>query len=312
MESPVTLIRKAIKSHQELSRLIMWIGVIFIILIFFVYPIFIKFLFAILEGKESGDFNRGTFGDMYGALNTFISSIAFVGATFAIIIQIDHFNREKKLEEQRQNERYYLKLKVFNNNLDNLKYKHLQPVLKRINIIKESGFKLSQAFIDSQITFHNDFYFRSLLNTPQNEIFNAIHSINRTQADEIIEFYFQLEMTQALHNNLNDLMYREKNELKVLQDKAFKLKLELQISQSSKNQFLDELKHRDIFDYTTLEYLEKFNRLEYPFIPKLDELITVLKNYHWTLDCWIEKIQEFKSVLDTLLSLVDRVKINLD
>ncbi|MDI9874097.1 hypothetical protein [Flectobacillus rivi] len=219
MESPVALIRKAIKSHQELSRFIMWIVVSFIILIFFVYPILIKFLFETLEGKESGDFNRGTFGDMYGALNAFLSGLAFIGAIVAIIIQIYQVNTEKRKHE----EEIKVQLNLFKWHLQRLSTTYL-PNLKYRLEIKRGSMSLRMF----EINFHDDYSFRELENINILELYKGFILLGKKrEADELISFFQQFKEIHDDYKSIEEFIRKNETELKEMENKMKSLKIKL-------------------------------------------------------------------------------------
>ncbi len=114
------------------------VGLITLILLihftFFWYPILINklFLFHVPNHDlKKEEFGRGTFGDMYGALNSFVSTISSVGAIIAILVQIWIYNSDKvrernTTEEKLKNKLYFLGYTTytFSNKLHEIRLEH--------------------------------------------------------------------------------------------------------------------------------------------------------------------------------------------
>lgn len=71
------------------------IGVIAIVLICVIYTII---MYSVFRGVN-GDSDRGTFGDMFGALNTFFSALAFGGLIYTIILQRSDLRLQMEVQE---------------------------------------------------------------------------------------------------------------------------------------------------------------------------------------------------------------------
>lgn len=100
-ENPSKSIHDFLDKNKNLYSFIKRVVFILTILTFIIYPFFIRLVFNYLEPQgESGDFNRGTFGDMYGALNSFLSGLGFLGLLVTIVLQIRQFKEEKDFQRE--------------------------------------------------------------------------------------------------------------------------------------------------------------------------------------------------------------------
>ena len=74
--------------------------------VIFHYPYWVKSQVTLINGPVknasdlNADLNEGTFGDMYGALNSFVSGLAFLGLLIPIGIQIWLHYREQQLKKK--------------------------------------------------------------------------------------------------------------------------------------------------------------------------------------------------------------------
>lgn len=87
-----------------LYSLIVTLGVFLLwYFIFKLYPYYLNEIYSNYSKNLSSDqnygYNIGTFGDMYGALNSFLSGLAFIGLLATLVIQIIIHTREKKQNE---------------------------------------------------------------------------------------------------------------------------------------------------------------------------------------------------------------------
>jgi hypothetical protein len=117
-------------------------GVLTVILVMTVYAV-------LVYSKISDMQNRGLFGDMFGALNTFFSGLAFLGVIIAIIIQqkqLQHQRQEMQVAMQAQDESVLSLQKELENSKTQIKIDAINHLLvaldRRISIMH--GFRTQQ------------------------------------------------------------------------------------------------------------------------------------------------------------------------
>ena len=91
--------RKIISNHWSIILLTLVIIFGLFLCTFYIYPILIHNYVQTLSGYsyEDDKLGKGTYGDMYGALNTFFSGLAFIGLIVTIGIQIYLHEEEKNV-----------------------------------------------------------------------------------------------------------------------------------------------------------------------------------------------------------------------
>lgn len=128
---------KNVSKHNK-RKLLIWgfIGMILIIIISIIYA------FIIIQYYDSPN-DRGSFGEMFGALNTLFSGLAFLGIIFAIMLQ--HSELEQQINEMRLSSIAQAdSFKVLSDQLNNMKIQNmieatnylLESIERKINIAK--------------------------------------------------------------------------------------------------------------------------------------------------------------------------------
>ncbi len=186
--------------------------------IFWGYPNFIRSVFynyACPTNEQDFSYNIGTFGDMYGGLNAFLSGLAFVGAVAAIFVQIILHRREIEND----------KLKLENEKKDELekKAKQNRDKLFYLKALLELVFLINEAFIDNVDawleTIHNEKTIRTpfiilsdnVLNTVINKLNQEEYYITYTENKEdreILLMFSHVEDSYNLRFNMKDIVQR--------------------------------------------------------------------------------------------------------
>ncbi|NBB31537.1 hypothetical protein [Cellulophaga sp. BC115SP] len=298
------------KYWSEVLATIFIIGIIWF-LIFYWYPIYLKHVFNYHNptsdlSHEAEGFGRGTFGDMYGPLNTFVSGLASLGAVIAVLVQIGLFKIDKDILKKEKNEISFLLIKYFKSNLNSLNIESVIPLRARLNKIITSKFSMRETYIDAKLDASTDYYFRALLSTSRDEIFKAYHSTNHPKADKIIEIYYKIEL---LHSNFKDLMNLitiTRKELKQIQSEIHNLKVEiLLVDKRSENKF-SFLNNCDLFSTETLSLLEEKVDWQSPNF-RLTSLIDLLDSYFWKKSAWESQITSLHKELVDFLDLTENL-----
>lgn len=93
--------RPKIIAINGFSLLVILTGLLlFSCFVFFCYPKIIQYyliLFSPGYDPDKDSIGRGTYGDMYGALNTFFSGLAFIGLITTILLQLFLHQREQDI-----------------------------------------------------------------------------------------------------------------------------------------------------------------------------------------------------------------------
>ena len=107
--------KKKLRDNIYITLLLTFIVLAFVIyyIISVLYPAWVlNTLMKIEPGYllfQNDKLGKGTFGDMYGALNTFFSGLAFLGLLISIFLQINIHRREQQYEKEKiTNEEKYL------------------------------------------------------------------------------------------------------------------------------------------------------------------------------------------------------------
>ncbi len=151
-------------------KYIFWSALFFILcgflfyLTFCYYPHFVQTLVQTQIGYSSDDdkLGRGTFGDMYGALNTFLSGLAFLGLLITIGVQIYLHNEEKRIDKEKECKKdrdklIYLEHIIAEGNKIALNYKEAAQNFKQDLIKKPSEIpKFNISSWASQLTIITD------------------------------------------------------------------------------------------------------------------------------------------------------------
>lgn len=197
-------------------KYIFWSALFFILcgflfyLTFCYYPHFVQTLVQTQIGYSSDDdkLGRGTFGDMYGALNTFLSGLAFLGLLITIGVQIYLHNEEKRIDKEKEDKK------------DRDKLIYLEHIIIEGNKIalnyKEAAEKFKQELIEkpSEIPMFKVSYSLSLLSTITNKIDQeASFNIYRTffTNSDIIKVFSTFDLiTKSCEFIINDIESKEK------------------------------------------------------------------------------------------------------
>lgn len=132
---------------MKIRKYITYLGVITVILyllwfcIFKLYPnylreIYLSYSANLSTGQDYG-YNIGTFGDMYGALNSFVSAIAFLGLLVTILLQIYIHKKEITRAENEKFQDYYEKMIYLNSSLSSL-LDQIETLMKSLDSWKSS------------------------------------------------------------------------------------------------------------------------------------------------------------------------------
>lgn len=156
--------------------------------IFWEYPNFIRGVFhnnsCPLEDSDIS-YNIGTFGDMYGGLNAFLSGLAFVGAVIAIILQVYQIYQERRKRE----DEVKVQLNLFKWHLEKLKKHYLKKLEAYLNW---NGVALN--FFANQLNVNDDYSFKEILNMNTLDLYKGFIKINlNQQTDILIEFIINLK-----------------------------------------------------------------------------------------------------------------------
>lgn len=272
--------------------------------IFWSYPEFIRNVFYNYAcPKTEGEFtyNIGTFGDMYGGLNAFLSGLAFIGAVIAIILQVYQINSEKRKHE----EEIKVQLNLFKWHLDKLKSKYLESLKTYLNWNGVS-YSLKRISID----FKDDYSFKELLSINIFDLYRGFAAIGKIeQADKLIEFIQLLKQIHEFYSGVvkfrsdcensiqdaKDLVIEKGKilfkELKLLEVTAFESEIHDFI-----NDFSDRLKDLDpvlleaISDLT--QYIDYSNALSTYEIER--------DVYRFDTENRLDKITEIETLIDNL------------
>jgi hypothetical protein len=260
------------------------VGIIWI-LIFYWYPIYLKHVFNYHNpvsdlSHESEGFGRGTFGDMYGPLNTFVSGLASLGAIVAILVQISLFKIDKDILKKEKEEISILLIQYFKSNLNNLNSKNIKPLRERFNKIITSRFSMRETYIDSELGSSTDYYFKAILSISRDEIFRAYHISKNPKADSIIELYHKIELLYKVYTELTNLLQNTRQALVEMESKAYFLKTEILLRDRNEGNRYGFLLSQDLFSNNTLTLLERQNNGQEPntFVTSL---IGTLEHYYW-------------------------------
>lgn len=185
--------------------------------VFYGYPNFIveRFQnFSDAKTKQDVSLNVGTFGDMYGALNSFLSAIASIGAVVAIFVQIWLFYKDKR---EKVNDEHR-KLIYLRHNLINLEFELL-------NICKDFQEAIFEEYIekgiDTKYTSINNFEpnlqsIRLLKGMDVEIYFILLRSIDVTASANYLELSDNLEKLENYVINLSSNYEEYRNKMREL------------------------------------------------------------------------------------------------
>lgn len=222
----MSYIFKLIKTNK-IAILILIISSLLIYLlyrfIFWGYPDFIRNVYYdyICPTKEDDfSYNIGTFGDMYGGLNAFLSGLAFIGAVIAIILQVYQIDQERR----KHKDEIKVQLNLFKWHIERLNTFYL-PTLKIVmnadaDILKTGMFN----------TYFNDEYsFRELEKVDILEIYKGFITLDKhIKANELITFFQQLKEVYEDYKTIVEFISSNSiklgdldNKLKIHKDRLF-------------------------------------------------------------------------------------------
>ena len=227
--------------------------------VFYGYPNFIveRFQnFSDAKTKQDVSLNVGTFGDMYGALNSFLSAIASIGAVVAIFVQIWLFYKDKR---ERVNDEHR-KLIYLRHNLINLEFELL-------NICEDFQEAIFEEYIEKGIdtkytsinTFEPNLQSIRLLKRMDVEIyFILLRSIDVTVSANYLELSDNLEKLENYVINLSSNYEEYRNKMRELR---FEFKSEF-INFSSKANLSSQLEKSIINEISANELELKLGKLQ--------------------------------------------------
>lgn len=255
------------KYWSEALVLIFTLGMLWL-LIFYWYPYYLHRLLIFHSpttdlSEEAGSFGRGTFGDMYGALNTFLSGLAFLGAVIAILLQVFQLNSDKRKFEDEMK----VQLNLFKWHIQRLTTIYLPNLKHQLENKRE---KLNLRLL--KINFQDDYSFRELEKINILELYKGFILLDKkTEANELISFFQQFKEVHDDYKSIEEFIRENETEL---QD----LKWKMNIQKGNLNQIL-KLRNR-------LDLINEVNSsgLNYPYIgisenEDIDPLLKKLDEY---------------------------------
>lgn len=190
--------------------------------VIFHYPYWVKSQVTLINGPVknasdlNADLNEGTFGDMYGALNSFVSGLAFLGLLITIGIQIWLHYREQQLKKKEKLDKADNKL-IYLNLLVNQSLSEIDLFREGIKVLKENN-SLEKKKADF---FKDD-------NTPKHNKINKI--VNKIDQESFFTAYFQKYEKQDLVNlfeSFEELLKSWKSFIKKIGDQEEEYKMEI-------------------------------------------------------------------------------------
>jgi hypothetical protein len=236
--------------------------------VIFHYPYWVKSQVTLINGhvKNASDLNEGTFGDMYGALNSFVSGLAFLGLLITIGIQIwlhyreQQFKKEEKLNKA-DNKLAYLNLLV------NQSFSEIDTFKDGVNeLIRNNSLEKNRAdfFTDDDILKHNKI--NKIVNKIDQELFFTAYFQKYKKQDLISLFESFDELLKSWKSFIKKIGGQEeeykmeisklKNAFLILQDQERK---ELSFPSNGHNTFV----FRIICNSNAL-YFEEIGNIENP------------------------------------------------
>lgn len=144
---------RLIREYWSEALTLLVILIFFFIVTFYSYPDFLKKLVIDYNhgtdlAKETSEFGRGNFGDMYGALNTFFSGLAFLGllVTIGVQIYIHKLSNDKDIEKK-ENKEKEKKSESYSETFQKISYYH--SIISRVILS-------NKLFIEALIKFDNE------------------------------------------------------------------------------------------------------------------------------------------------------------
>ncbi|NBA77270.1 hypothetical protein GOQ04_17070 [Emticicia sp. ODNR4P] len=198
-------INKWFEKYQNGKYLILAIFIIASIycLILYAYPIYLQTVYInfISNNPSVGlGYNIGTFGDMYGALNSFLSAVAFLGLLVTIFLQIYIHKKEIARDENLKLQEYNEKIIYLSFSLSNL----LDQIKVLINALEEWKSNMINKPDSAEILNFEPLFDRSIFEELNNKIdqqhyFTAYLQFHKDS--EIIQNFQSLKQIDNRYSN---------------------------------------------------------------------------------------------------------------